>query len=244
MLQMSKDSMLVLALFFAMALAATANAPSPSGVDTADCQDGKPTGENLGDKAAFTVYRERPAVQNGPIDANGERSVALEATRGASAQIAAGIKEKSTANRTVRSLCGRRRSYQHTSYRADRHTVDGRLPYTGPPADLMSKIAIAGGLVLTGGLFWWYGAIWPRRTPNGPIAIRRSPYGRRRHLGLSPDARRTPLCPPDRRPPLRPSGRRGGQASVMPVRARPPADSRTAAATAPATSGWNTLGTM
>ncbi|GAA0844844.1 hypothetical protein GCM10009525_62130 [Streptosporangium amethystogenes subsp. fukuiense] len=39
-------------------------------------------------------------------------------------------------------------------------------------------------------------------------------------------------------------GPTGPQASVMPVRARPPADSRTAAATAPDTSGWNTLGTM
>ncbi len=36
----------------------------------------------------------------------------------------------------------------------------------------------------------------------------------------------------------------GRQASVMPLRARPPADSRTAAATAPATSAWNTLGMM
>ncbi|GAT65460.1 hypothetical protein PS9374_01093 [Planomonospora sphaerica] len=60
------------------------------------------------------------------------------------------------------------------------------------------------------------------------------------------------------RPPYGPAGaictaRRGGAgpevpggdyASVMPVRARPPADSRTAAATAPATSGWKTLGMM
>lgn len=41
-----------------------------------------------------------------------------------------------------------------------------------------------------------------------------------------------------------PSRVRGRQASVMPLRTRPPADSRTAAATAPATSAWNTLGMM
>ncbi len=37
-----------------------------------------------------------------------------------------------------------------------------RLPFTGPPVDLMAKLATAGGLVLTGGLMWWYGSLWPR----------------------------------------------------------------------------------
>ncbi|SNT44767.1 hypothetical protein SAMN05216276_104413 [Streptosporangium subroseum] len=186
MLQMSKGSIMLFALFFGMALAFTASTPSPSGVDSAACPDGKPAGEDAGDRAAFAVYREKPAVPNDLIDASGERSVALGATRGASAQIAAEVEEQSTASRTVRSLCGKRRSDQHTDYRAERRTAGGWLPYTGPPADLIGKIATAGGLVLTGGLFWWYGAIWPRRTPSGPIAIRRSPYGRRRHSGLEP----------------------------------------------------------
>ncbi|MEV8637054.1 hypothetical protein AB0395_35975 [Streptosporangium sp. NPDC051023] len=43
--------------------------------------------------------------------------------------------------------------------------------------------------------------------------------------------------------PLRPRSL-GCHASVMPLRALPPADSRTAAATVPATSAWNTLGMM
>ncbi|MGW0808782.1 hypothetical protein [Nonomuraea sp. NPDC002799] len=41
----------------------------------------------------------------------------------------------------------------------------GHLPLTGPPADLMGKLATAGGLVVMGGIFWWYGSIWPRSAP-------------------------------------------------------------------------------
>jgi hypothetical protein len=37
------------------------------------------------------------------------------------------------------------------------------LPDTGPPVDLMGKLATAGGMVLTGGIMWWYGSVWPRR---------------------------------------------------------------------------------
>ncbi|WP_336208350.1 hypothetical protein [Nonomuraea sp. LPB2021202275-12-8] len=46
----------------------------------------------------------------------------------------------------------------------------GRLPFTGPPVDLMAKLATAGGMVLTGGIVWWYGSLWPRsgRSPFGP----------------------------------------------------------------------------
>jgi hypothetical protein len=47
------------------------------------------------------------------------------------------------------------------------------LPFTGPPADLMGKLATAGGLVLTGGLVWWYGSIWPRQGYSPPSARRR-----------------------------------------------------------------------
>ncbi|MEU8400368.1 hypothetical protein AB0C28_34700 [Nonomuraea sp. NPDC048892] len=42
------------------------------------------------------------------------------------------------------------------------HRHGGRLPYTGPPTDLMGKLATAGGLVVMGGILWWYGSIWPR----------------------------------------------------------------------------------
>ncbi|NUO99268.1 MAG: hypothetical protein HOV96_07075 [Nonomuraea sp.] len=45
----------------------------------------------------------------------------------------------------------------------------GRLPYTGPPADLMGKLATAGGLVVMGGIMWWYGSVWPRSVPDGPL---------------------------------------------------------------------------
>jgi hypothetical protein len=42
----------------------------------------------------------------------------------------------------------------------------GHLPFTGPPADLMGKLATAGGLVVMGGILWWYGSIWPRSSPE------------------------------------------------------------------------------
>jgi hypothetical protein len=45
----------------------------------------------------------------------------------------------------------------------------GHLPLTGPPVDLMSKLATAGGLVVMGAIMWWYGSIWPRSTPDLPL---------------------------------------------------------------------------
>ncbi|MEU7739518.1 hypothetical protein [Nonomuraea sp. NPDC049158] len=36
------------------------------------------------------------------------------------------------------------------------------LPRTGPPNDLLAKFATAGGLLLTGAVFWWYSSVWPR----------------------------------------------------------------------------------
>ncbi|WP_433438688.1 hypothetical protein [Nonomuraea sp. CA-141351] len=41
----------------------------------------------------------------------------------------------------------------------------GNLPFTGPPTDLIAKLATAGGLIVMGGILWWYGSIWPRSTP-------------------------------------------------------------------------------
>ncbi|MFD8563984.1 hypothetical protein ACFV1N_42520 [Streptosporangium canum] len=58
------------------------------------------------------------------------------------------------------------------------------LPPAGAPTGLMGTAATAGGLVLTGALLWWYGTVWPRRTLQGPIDTRRSPYGPRRYPGL------------------------------------------------------------
>lgn len=54
-----------------------------------------------------------------------------------------------------------------------------RLPFTGPPADLWGKVATAGGLILTGGIAWWYGSIWPRQTYDGTIAAGRTRSRRR-----------------------------------------------------------------
>jgi hypothetical protein len=38
----------------------------------------------------------------------------------------------------------------------------GSLPRTGPPADLMGKLATGTGVMLTGATLWWYGSLWPR----------------------------------------------------------------------------------
>ncbi|MEU6718127.1 hypothetical protein ABZ897_42235 [Nonomuraea sp. NPDC046802] len=45
------------------------------------------------------------------------------------------------------------------------HHAAHRLPFTGPPTDLMAKLATAGGLVVMGCILWWYGSIWPRSKP-------------------------------------------------------------------------------
>jgi hypothetical protein len=44
----------------------------------------------------------------------------------------------------------------------------GYLPYTGPPADLLAKLATAGGLVVMGAILWWYSSLWPRASYQGP----------------------------------------------------------------------------
>ncbi|MET9342848.1 hypothetical protein [Nonomuraea sp. NPDC003804] len=62
---------------------------------------------------------------------------------------------------------------------ANWHDRDGRLPHTGPPADLLGKLATGAGLVVMGAIVWWYGSIWPRQTPDGPLVTTLTP--RRRH---------------------------------------------------------------
>ncbi|GGO73824.1 hypothetical protein [Nonomuraea cavernae] len=41
------------------------------------------------------------------------------------------------------------------------------LPHTGPPLALIAKLATAVALLLTGGILWWYGSIWPGSCPPG-----------------------------------------------------------------------------
>ncbi|MEV0594200.1 hypothetical protein [Nonomuraea cavernae] len=42
------------------------------------------------------------------------------------------------------------------------------LPLTGPPLALIAKLATAVALLLTGGILWWYGSVWPGSSPPGP----------------------------------------------------------------------------
>ncbi|MDH2430006.1 hypothetical protein [Sphaerisporangium sp. TRM90804] len=55
---------------------------------------------------------------------------------------------------------------------------EGRLPYTGPPADFYGKVATAVALVVFGGMLWFMALVWPGRVPAAPPG-RRPPYARR-----------------------------------------------------------------
>jgi hypothetical protein len=47
-----------------------------------------------------------------------------------------------------------------------------------------AQLVTAGGVIVTGGVLWWLGTVWPRRTPDQPISATRSTYGRRRYPDL------------------------------------------------------------
>ncbi|MCG5220500.1 hypothetical protein [Streptosporangium sp. KLBMP 9127] len=44
-----------------------------------------------------------------------------------------------------------------------------------------AQLATAVGFIVTGGVLWWLGTVWPRRSPDGPIKINRTGYGERRY---------------------------------------------------------------
>ncbi|WP_433511592.1 hypothetical protein ACQP2T_48570 [Nonomuraea sp. CA-143628] len=110
--------------------------------------------------ARFDLKADSASVATGSIPARKSVTRKVHVGRGHSMEIeafsvTAGQPDTLIDSTRVRNTCSRRQSRHllHTS----RH-----LPRTGPPTDLLAKLATAGGLLLTGAVFWWYSAIWPR----------------------------------------------------------------------------------
>ncbi|GAA2385346.1 hypothetical protein GCM10010404_47680 [Nonomuraea africana] len=132
--------------------------------------------------AGFTVEKDDHLVERGTVKARRSTTVYVPIPRGRSAS----IQVNHVSNEHDDKLVDAHRVYND----CPRHSAgwgngrwrnwgegDGHLPYTGPPADLMGKLATGAGLVLMGGIVWWYGSIWPRQTPDGPLtrAVGRRP---------------------------------------------------------------------
>ncbi|MEU1732938.1 hypothetical protein [Streptosporangium sp. NPDC020145] len=75
---------------------------------------------------------------------------------------------------------GRRTPRSLSVLGAPRPWETGPLAGVEPAAGLPSWAATAAGVTLTGGALWWYGVLWPRRTPSQPIGPGHPPDGRRR----------------------------------------------------------------
>lgn len=143
--------------------------------------------------SGFAVQKDDHLVERGTVRARRSTTVYVPLRRGRSANIEAsyvsgGDDDRLVDSQRVYNSCPREgvgwgRDWGHGRWEnwGDR---DGRLPYTGPPADLMGKLATGGGLVVMGAIVWWYGSIWPRQTPDGPIMSTRAP--RRRYPDLEP----------------------------------------------------------
>ncbi|SDK14001.1 hypothetical protein SAMN05421874_105265 [Nonomuraea maritima] len=104
----------------------------------------------------FALHEDGRSLATGSIRARDSIVRYVTVRRGSAAEVAAYTVEEGESGILV------------DSTRVDNDCAWGhgrRLPYTGPPADLMAKLATAGGLVITGGILWWYGSIWPRSTP-------------------------------------------------------------------------------
>ncbi|MEU8267964.1 hypothetical protein AB0B89_12435 [Sphaerisporangium sp. NPDC049002] len=162
----------------------------------------------------YSVYRGNTLVRNGLLWPGVERTIPVYVEPRSTERIGVTLADQGTTRYQVWSRCetgeesygeyresvysessgdsDERQSGEqhHNSLRAHRYNplLRGQqarhLPYTGPPADLYGKMATAVGLVVFGGMLWWVGMIWPRRTPAEPLMRPRSPYGRRRHPEL------------------------------------------------------------
>jgi len=111
--------------------------------------------------ARFDLRADSAHVATGAIPARRAVVRHVKIRRGGSAEIEAYAVTDSRTDTLVEST--RVRNDCHWGHHRD------RLPLTGPPIDLMAKLATAGGLVVTGGIVWWYGSIWPRSKPPSEL---------------------------------------------------------------------------
>ncbi|MCA2221284.1 hypothetical protein [Nonomuraea aurantiaca] len=117
--------------------------------------------------ARFDLKADSASVATGSIPARKSVTRKIHVGRGHSMEIeafsvTAGHPDTLIDSTRVRNTCPGHQS-RHLP-RTGRHLPrTGRhLPRTGPPTDLLAKLATAGGLLLTGAVFWWYSSIWPR----------------------------------------------------------------------------------
>lgn len=129
--------------------------------------------EEGGGEPRFTIYRNGDRITDGVVSPGKTRTERIYVRPGRSARIKVTISGQGTSTFTTKSTCRGMKIHR-----------GGHLPRTGPATDLMAKLATAGGLLLTGGIIWWYGSVWPRRTPAAPITVTRSPTARRRYPDL------------------------------------------------------------
>ncbi|MFI6479998.1 hypothetical protein ACIBH1_18835 [Nonomuraea sp. NPDC050663] len=116
---------------------------------------------NMGSKRTeYTVLKDGERVDRGDPDTGETNKETVTVDPRDSARITVVSNNVEVAEEKVYNDCKRK------PYHRDNHDwgYGRRLPYTGPPADLMGKLATGAGLLMVGGIAWWMSAIWPRET--------------------------------------------------------------------------------
>ncbi|MER6942696.1 hypothetical protein ABT294_01615 [Nonomuraea sp. NPDC000554] len=147
--------------------------PFTMSTDRVACGRGR-VGVNLtndsGEVASYDLQSDSQTVATGSIEAHDTITRNIRVGRGSSVRVEAFSVDEDEADSLIdstliRNDCPWGRRFDQPPYAGGTWgRRSGRLPYTGPPADLWGKLATAGGLVITGGIIWWYGSIWPRQT--------------------------------------------------------------------------------
>jgi hypothetical protein len=150
----------------------------------------------------YSVYRGNTLVRNGLLWPGVQRTIPVYVEPRSTERIGVTLHGQGTTRYQVWSRCEtgeqsygeyRQSVYSESSESGDEQRSEGtrahrynpllhrqpvhHLPYTGPTADLYGKIATAVGLVVFGGMLWWMGMVWPRRTPAESLMRPRAAYG-------------------------------------------------------------------